>query len=794
MVKQGVITIVMLFGAWVALAQNPLTVRVMDNGQTPLQGATVVFQGLTKTTDQQGSVVFTDTKPESSELSVRYLGYTPYSRSINPTQQQDLSVMMHPESRMTGEVQVMATRAGDNAATTYKNLSKEDIKRSNLGQDIPYLLDQTPSVVIGSDAGAGIGYTNMTIRGSDNQRINVTLNGIPLNDAESMGSFFVNLPDFVSSAESIQIQRGIGTSTNGAGAFGASLNIQSDALELNPYTELNNTVGSYNTWKNTIKAGTGLMNDKFAFNARLSRIVSDGYIEQHHPSNLQSFYIDGGYYGTKHQLKATVFSGKQTTYQSWDGVPEEMLEENRRYNRFTYKNQTDNYTQTHHHLHYNYFASDRTTLNIALHYTRGAGYYEEYRENDAFSSYGMKPINIRDSVINRTDLIRRRWLDNYFYGTVFSINHHLNENHNLIFGGGVNQYRGDHFGEVIWAQYASDAELGDKYYFNDAEKNDINLYGKWNAKFGAMRLYTDLQYRLVDYTFEGYNHNLELADVNVKHHFFNPKIGATYMLSPTANVYVSYAFGNKEPVRKDYTESSPNARPTPEKMHNIEAGYRLRRESLNIGANAYGMFYKDQLILTGEINDVGGAIRENVPDSYRIGLELDGAWQISEQFRWKATAGLSQNKIKNYTEYLTVVDEDWTELDLPQVKQEYRSTTISFSPSAVLSNELSYSPIRPLEFSLASKYVSRQYLDNTQSIDRSVDPFFVNNFRIRYSFSVLGIENIDANLAVNNIFNEKYESHGYTYGYIRTDGERLFGNAYYPQAETNFLFGLNIRF
>src|SRR5690606_15074157 len=457
-----------------------------------------------------------------------------------------------------------------------------------------------------------------------------------------------------------------------------------------------NSVGSYNTWKNTVKVGSGLIQDKFAFNARLSRISSDGYIDRA-TSDLKSFYFDAGYYGQKHHLKATVFSGKEKTYQAWDGVPEEMLADNRRYNGFTYENQTDNYTQTHHHLHYNYFASDRTTLNMALHYTRGAGYYEEYKDEEPFSDYGLAPIEIGGTIINNTDLIRRRWLDNHFYGTVFSINHDLNKNHTFIFGGGANQYRGDHYGEVIWAQYAADSKLGDKYYLNDAEKNDINIYGKWNATFGAMRLYTDLQYRYVDYTFEGYNHNLDLADVNVKHHFFNPKIGATERLSPTTNIYVSYAFGNKEPVRDDYVESSPNARPKAERMHNIETGYRLRRESLNIGANVYGMFYKDQLIKTGEINDVGGSIREHVPESYRIGLELDGAWQISEQSRWKATTVLSENKIKNYSEYLTVMDEDWNELDEPQVEQHYRSTTISFSPSVILSNELSYSPIRPLE-------------------------------------------------------------------------------------------------
>ena len=793
MFKRVTTTITMLLGVFMAFAQNHLSIRVVNEMQQPLAGATVILQGKTQTTDQQGRSSFSFVNADETQLSIRYIGYTTFQQLIHPQLQAELTVVLQPESRMTGEVQVSATRAGENAATTFKNLSKEDIRRSNLGQDIPYLLDQTPSVVIGSDAGAGIGYTNMTIRGSDAQRINVTLNGIPLNDAESMGSFFVNIPDFASSTESIQIQRGIGTSTNGAGAFGASLNIQSDALETKPYAELNNTGGSYNTWKNTVKVGTGLIQDKFAFNARLSRMSSDGYIENA-SSDLKSFYFDGGYYGKKHQLKAVIFSGKEKTYQAWDGVPEEMLETNRRYNGFTYKNQTDNYTQTHHQLHYSYFASDRTTVNVSLHYTRGAGYYEELKEGEALADYGMAPVTIGNATIEETDLVRRRWLDNYFYGTVFSVQHQINDKHNLVFGGGANQYRGDHYGEVIWAQYASDSKLGNKYYLDDAEKNDANIYAKWNAAFGKLRLYTDLQYRLVDYTFQGYNRKLELDDVNVKQHFFNPKFGATYLLSPTSNIYASYALGNKEPVRDDYVDSSPNARPKPERMHDIEAGYRLRKENLNIGANVYGMFYKDQLIQTGEINDVGASIRENVPDSYRIGLELDAAWQISKQFRWKATAGLSQNKIKNYQEYLTVMDEDWNELNEPQVVKEYPSTTISFSPSVILSNEFSYSPISPLEFALASKYVSKQYLDNTASDERSVDAFFVNNLRVRYGFSVLGIKNIDANLAINNIFNEKYESHGYTYGGITPSGQRLWGNAYFPQAETNFLLGLNIRF
>lgn len=774
-------------------AQEKITIQVIDALKKPIPGATIKTAQKNYQTDRNGYVYFDLNIPLPSTVKVQHVGY--YDKNVIVDQNNlSLIVPLTTSSILTDEVYVYATRANENSGTSFKNITKEELKKNNLGQDIPYLLDQTPGVVIGSDAGAGIGYTNMTIRGSNNQRINVTLNGIPLNDAESMGSFFVNLPDFASSTESIQIQRGIGTSTNGGGAFGASINIQSDVLERLPYAELNNSFGSYNTWKNTFKVGSGLINNKYAFNARLSRIVSDGYIDRA-TSNLKSFYVDAGYYGQKHHLKANIFSGKEKTYQAWDGVPEDKLEDDRTYNVFTYPNQTDNYTQTHHHLHYNYFASPNTTYNVALHYTRGAGYYEEYKENEKFSKYNLKPIQIKDTLINRTDLVRRRWLDNHFYGLVFSAIHNINTNHLLTIGGAANQYKGDHYGEVIWAKYASDSQLGDRYYFNDAKKNDANIYGKWNGTFGKLHSYLDLQYRFVDYTFEGYDHNQSLADINIKHHFFNPKAGLTYELNTHSSLYGSYAFANKEPVRTDYVGSSANARPKPEKMSNIELGYRLRQDKISLGTNLYGMFYKDQLILTGEINDVGSVLRENVPHSYRIGLELDLNWRITNKLNWSSTAAFSRNKIKNYKEYLSVLDPYWSDTGEPQIIKEYASTTISYSPSTVLSSDLMYAITTPFKIGLTSKYVSRQYLDNSQAKERSIKPFFVNHLRLLYSFTVFGIENIDANLAINNIFNEKYETNGDTYGGIdAVTGQRLYSNAYFPQATTNFLFGLNMRF
>lgn len=777
----------------VLYAQDKITIQVVNVLNNPIAGASVSIEGQSSQTNQNGYANFEFMNTTNVTVRVKHLGY--YDKSIVLSKNTKRVVITLQESSIQAdEVYVYATRANEQSATSFKNISKEDIKKNNLGQDIPYLLDQTPGVVIGSDAGAGIGYTNMTIRGSNNQRINVTLNGIPLNDAESMGSFFVNLPDFASSTESIQIQRGVGTSTNGSGAFGASINIQSDVLERLSYAELNNSFGSYNTWKNTFKVGSGLINNKYAFNARLSRIISDGYIDRA-TSNLKSFYVDAGYYGQKHHVKATIFSGKEKTYQAWDGVPEDKLEDDRTYNVFTYPNQTDNYTQTHHHLHYNYFPSENTTYNVALHYTRGAGYYEEYKTREKFSKYNFKPIQIKDSIINSTDLVRRRWLDNHFYGVVFSAVHTINPQQLLTIGGAANQYKGDHYGEVIWAQYASNSQLGDKYYFNDAKKNDANIYTKWNGTFGRFNTYVDLQYRFVDYTFEGYDHNLDLNDINIKHHFFNPKAGLTYALNTNSSLYGSYAFANKEPVRSDYVESSANTRPKPEQMSNIELGYRLRHEKIILGANLYGMFYNNQLILTGEINDVGSVLRENVPHSYRMGLEIDASWRITEKLNWNATAAFSSNKIKNYKEYLSVLDEEGNYTSDPQVIKEYKSTRISYSPSTILSSDLMYSINIPFKIGLTSKYVSRQYLDNSESRDRSINPFFVNNIRFLYSFSALGIQNIDANLAINNILNEKYETNGYTYGGIdAVTGARLYSNAYYPQATTNFLFGLNIRF
>lgn len=810
----------LLFIALVATAQNELDIRVVDKENRPVQGATVTVGQLTGQTDDRGIVIFRNLNKDHYTVRVTHVGFETLSQEI-ATKRGTFTLALAPATRQTGEVFISAIRARENASTTFKNITKEELRKTNLGQDIPFLLDQTPGVVVSSDAGAGIGPTGMTIRGSDNQRINVTLNGIPLNDAESMGSFFVNLPDFASSVESIQIQRGIGTSTNGAGAFGASLNIQTDVLETKPYAELNNSFGSFNSWKNTVKVGSGLINDKYAFNARLSRIASDGYVERA-TSDMKSFYIDGGLYTQKHTLKATVFAGDQTTYQAWYGTPEPLvtgdhsrlleyannalgisdgpeldryLNADRRYNYYTYDDQTDNYKQTHAHVHYTFSPNERWSINTALHYTKGAGYYEEFREQDSLAHYRLENVVVDGKPIKKTDFVRRRWLDNHFFGGTYAILYKPSSALNLTLGGAYHQYDGDHFGEIIWARITSGSEIGDRYYNSDATKKDFNTYAKLDYRSGAWLLNLDLQYRNVNYRSYGSHNNPRMSvafDDNL--HFFNPKAGATYFLNNRSNLYASYAFGNKEPVRDDYVDRRASTFPKPEKMHNVEAGYRYRDQQFNIGINAYGMFYKDQLVQTGAVNDVGATIRENVPDSYRMGVEFDGGWHISPQFVWQATAALSTNKIKNFIEYVPIMNNAWDEIGMEEI--HHGTTDIVKSPSTVLSSNFTYRPTEPLSFSLTSKYVSRIFLDNTSSRERSIAPSFVNNLRAVYSFSALGLENVDLNLAVNNIFNEKYATNGYTFGWINPDldGQRLSYNFLYPQATTNFLLGLNIRF
>jgi len=815
-------------------AQNNLSIKVIDGEQQrPLVGATVSLVGslASAQTNRSGTIQFKNLKEGAYRVRVSYLGYQSIEQALEINTDQQVVLVLVPQEFIADEVVVNATRVNANSATTYKNLSKEDLAKNNLGQDLPFLLDQTPGVVTYSDAGAGVGYTGLRIRGSDPTRINVTLNGIPYNDSESMGSFFVNLPDFASSVDNIQIQRGVGTSTNGAGAFGASINIQTNARIDTAYAELDNTFGSFNTWKNTVRLGTGLIENKFTFDGRLSRIQSDGFIDRG-ASDLKSFFLSGAWYGKKSLLRANVFSGKEKTYQAWNGIPHEKLFGNaadiegfieanglegddaenirdadpRKYNSFLYKNQNDNYQQDHYQLLYSTNAITNLTLNAALHYTRGKGYYEEYKPGASYADYGLQPVVIGDSTLTRTDLVRERWLSNHFYGATYSAEYKPNDRLILSLGGAYNEYKGDHFGDITWSrnplftereQYVKDDDLSfhtsHRYYFNDAKKTDFNVFGKGEYKMENLHFFADLQYRSVSYSFLGYDRNLNNVQQSVDLTFFNPKVGASYQFENNSSVYLSYAIGNKEPVRDDYENSTPDSRPKAERMQDIELGYRIARSSFSAGINGYAMLYKDQLILTGQINDVGAQTRMNVPDSYRLGVEADLKWQPVKNFYWALTGAWSRNKIKEFSEFINIYDADW-EVSGQQINT-YESTNIALSPNFVASSELAFTPVPRAEIALISKYVSRQYLDNTTNTERSLDAFFVNNLRLSYQMKFKGVKNVGLSLLVNNIFNEMYESNGYTYSSIYEGDPTVYtNNFYFPQAGTNFLLGLHLKF
>nr|WP_036692320.1 TonB-dependent receptor [Pedobacter glucosidilyticus] len=806
------------------LAQNTILKGKITDAATKeaMAGATVTLldYNLQTQTDANGSFSFNKLRNGNYQIQITFLGFKPLVKNISINGETQVDLALEKALFLADEVIVSATRASANSATTYKNLSKADIEKNNFGQDLPFLLNQTPSVVVTSDAGAGIGYTGIRIRGSDATRINVTINGIPYNDTESQGTFWVNLPDFASSVDNIQIQRGVGTSTNGAGAFGASLNIQTSTRNDSAFAEVNNSIGSFGTIKNTLKIGTGLINGKFSIDGRLSRIKSDGFIDRAF-SDLKSFYVSGAYYGKSSILRANVFSGAEQTYQSWTGVPEAKLRGSqadllthyfnnlgsayftqqdslnlfnsnpRKYNSYLYDNQTDNYQQDHYQLLYAKEINSQLSFNGALHYTRGRGYYEEFKHQEDFEDYGFAPFVIGAETIDKTDLVRRRWLDNDFYGLTYSLNYKPSKALDFTLGGAYNEYKGAHFGEVIWARFAQLDNNKQRYYDNDATKTDFNVFGKATYTLNNLSIYTDLQYRSVDYSFLGFNNagdNVQQRDIL---NFFNPKFGLTYQIDKISNVYASFARANKEPNRDDYTESSPGSRPLAERLDNIEVGYRYLRKNVTAGFNLYGMFYKDQLILTGEVNDVGAYVRDNVDRSYRIGAEFDAKWQIFNQLSWAATATLSQNRIKRFSEFFDIYDADFDFIG--QAENQYTNTDIAFSPSFIASNEFAYKPIKALEIALLTKYVSDQYLDNTSNNARKLDAFFVNDLRLSHNLKFRGVKNVNLSLLVNNIFNEKYESNGYTFGYIY-DNNLITENYYYPQAGTNFLLSLSAKF
>ncbi len=854
---------------WTSLslfAQAELRGRVIDEHGQPLPGAHVVVPELQEATvtDAEGRYRIGELVPGDYRIRVSFVGYEDeWRRTRVPEGVERVIVNVQMQRRVfeLDELVVKGTRADALTPFTYVNLEREDLEPQNLGVDVPFLLQWTPSAVVTSDAGTGIGYTGMWIRGSDPTRINVTINGIPLNDAESQGVYWVDLPDFASSASSIQIQRGVGTSTNGPGAFGATINLNTLELRKEPYGEASLGAGSYHTWRGNVRFGSGLLHDRYVVEGRLSAIHSDGYIERAR-ADLKSAYLSAARITDKSSLRFTGFTGHEITYQAWYGVPVQYVDdpELRRYNPAgtekpgePYDDEVDNYTQTHLQLHYTRELNRNWDLNLAAHYTRGYGFYEQYKADEDFGDYGLAPVELATAywpvqtlpetiesyiqapglsvytmptiqpggqdtviearyVIDRTDLIRRRWLDNHFYGTIWNL--HYTDNGKRLratWGGGWSQYLGAHFGEVIWARNMGSAEKGHRYYDNDATKTDWNTFvkvgydlsWKWHA-------YVDLQYRGIGYRFLGFNDQGEQADQEVQLGFFNPKAGLTWDVDEHTQAYASFAVANREPNRNDYTESSPLSRPRPERLYNVEAGWRKKTNDYALNVNFYYMHYKDQLALTGQINDVGELTRVNIPQSYRAGIELQGGTELGAGLRLEAALALSRNKVKEFVEYIDNQDTGAQEVVV------HRNTDLAFSPSVVGHAVLGWDVLRDRErfagrqltLSLATKYVGKQYLDNTGNDAAAIAPYSYTDLNVRYVWQPKHMGEVAFTLAVRNLFDNLYVTNGWVYRYIsagydaRPDnpyarlehGNQYNLTGYYPQAARNLLAGISIKF
>ncbi|WP_116789782.1 TonB-dependent receptor [Flavobacterium psychrotrophum] len=679
------------------------------------------------------------------------------------------------------EVLVQAVRVNTNTPVTFSNITKAELAPRNLGQDIPLLLNYLPSVVTTTDAGNGIGYSSIRVRGADASRINVTLNGIPYNDAESHGTFWVNMGDFASSAENIQLQRGVGTSTNGAGAFGASLNVLTDAFQKKAGGEISNSFGSYNSRKHTVKFSTGLIDNHFEIAGRLSNIESDGYIDRA-SSSLKSYFLQGTYVGTTTLIKAIAFGGSQQTYQAWNGIDAATMKENRRANSsgyYTddagvvhfYKNENDNYWQDQYQLHWNEKWAENWSTNVAAFYTKGRGYYENYRDDADLPAYGIQPLSVNGQDISVADIITQKWLDNDFYGTTFSAVYNKNKL-NVIVGGGANKYEGSHFGKAIWSQYSASVRPDDRYYDNSASKTDFNIFAKANYAIGSsLSLFGDMQYRAVHYKADNVTEdNTSVVPADDTFNFFNPKAGLTYTVNDNNSIYFSYARGNKEPRRADYENGSTK----PESLNDFELGWRFKKNRSTLSINGYYMRYKDQLVLTGAINDVGSPVYANSGDSYRAGIEADASIYATDFLIIKPNIAISTNKnidFYNETESGTVNAGD---------------TQIAFSPSVIAGNQLIFVPFKNFQAALLSKYVGEQYMDNLETSGSKLKDYFINDINVSYEFKNISVfKSIVLSGLVNNITDKKYISNGYMYGA---------DPYYYPQATRNFLVGATLKF
>jgi len=787
--KQKIVTTFLLLAVFFTANAQTFIVsgNVVDSQQEALVGATILVQKTTKGTATDFEGKFHLKLPKGNyTIQVSYVGYQTIRKTIFVDKNQQLFFQLTATNNLLDEVLVSAVRVYADAPVTHSNLTKKEIAKRNLGQDIPQLVNYLPSVISSSDAGAGVGYTYMSVRGSDASRINITINGIPYNDAESQGTFWVNLGDFASSTQSLQLQRGVGTSTNGAGAFGASLNILTDAVSEKAYAEISNSFGSFNTRKHTVKFSTGKLysnterNQSVEISGRMSKIYSDGYIDRAY-SDLKSYFLQASYVDDNTLIKAITFSGKEKTYQAWYGIDAAQLAADRTQNPYTYDNEIDNYKQDHYQLHWNEKLTENWSTNIGLNYTKGAGYFEQFKG-------GEDAADFNNLIIDNSDVIVRRWLDNDFYVANFNANYKTAALE-IISGLSYSNYTNHHFGEVIWgSDLAANTTIRDHYYDSDAKKTDFSIFSKAIFSLSEkMKAYVDLQGRFIGYTTDGLTSKRVPIAVDKKYHFFNPKLGITYTMNTKNHLYFSYAVANKEPKRDDFK----NGVDTHETLYDFELGWRLKSKKIKLNTNVYYMNYKNQLVLTGAINDVGSPIRATSGKSYRLGLEVDADIKLSAQFTIRPNIAISKNRNINFYK------------NINGSLHDLGNTPISFSPDIIFGNILTFHPSEKFQFSFLSKYVGKQFMSNSNSAVSKLemlDAYFTNDLNIIYTVTPNTVfKSIVFTALVNNIFNKEYVDRGYYYTYDDTWSApgvttTIDGSGYYPQATRNFLVGVTLQF
>ena len=788
-----------------ANAQHNFKGRVFDKNGLKIKGANIKENDNKITYTDNNGDFYIFSKKKIINIEITHVGYLKKFDTINISETKEKNFIIEDGILLKDQIKVLSTRAKDDSPYAYENLTLYELNKNNTGKDIPYLLDFTPSVTITSDAGGGIGYTGIRIRGSDANRINVTINGIPYNDAESHGVFWVDLPDIASSTNTIQIQRGVGSSTNGGGAFGGTISIKTGTPSEKAYVDYGTSMGSFKTFKNTLNLNSGLLKQNWNFALRLSKITSDGYVDRAF-SNLWSYYAAASYFTKKSSFQLINFSGKEKTYQSWWGTPESrvfndlngmqevivnngfdeeqkdnLLNSDRTYNHYTYENEIDNYQQDHYQFHYNYDLSSSSNFNLALHYTYGRGYYEQFRKNDLLSNY----FNDFENVY--TNLVRRRWLDNDFYGFTYSY-FKQTKKIELTIGGAYNIYKGDHFGKII-STGIPNMVFKDPYYLSKSDKKDRNIFIKYDMILSyKLKLFTDMQIRNYSHYSDGSDNDRSVINFNSKNTFFNPKIGFNFKLNPKSNIYSSIAVANREPIRIDFLDSYEE--PKHETLYDFEFGYNINYNFGFFNTNFYWMEYKNQLITTGELNDVGGYIRTNAKKSRRVGIEISNRI-IIKKFNISSSLTLSKNFVYDFNEVLYDYGSNFNQYNI--IKNTYLKSNIAFSPEIIGYNDIEYKALKNFTTSFKTKYVGKQYLDNTSNTNRSINSYLINSLDVEARLNIKFLKKLFIKFSANNIFNKMYSSNGYTFGYYAGTDYEVRENYLYPQAGRNYMFSLNIK-